>query len=102
MESFRNNPDTCHIYIALSDKSEPYVINTKASERQLFDKNDANIIAYGEYLSHETTSSYQQIEIPLVRPTARRNTLLSSALPASGAIIMWAVSAVRFGLTKWN
>ena len=72
MESFRNNPDTCHIYIALSDKSEPYVINTKASERQLFDKNDANIIAYGEYLSHETTSSYQQIEIPLTYRATNR------------------------------
>lgn len=72
MESFRNNPDTCHIYIALSDKSEPYVINTKASERQLFDKNDANIIAYGEYLSHESTSSYQQIEIPLTYRATNR------------------------------
>ena len=28
MQSFIGNPDTCHIYIALSDKSEPYVINT--------------------------------------------------------------------------
>ena len=72
MESFRNNPDTCHIYIALSDKSEPYVINTKASERQLFDKNDANIIAYGEFLSHESTSSYQQIEIPLTYRATNR------------------------------
>ena len=65
MQSFIGNPDTCHIYIALSDKSEPYVINTDPKSRQLFDKNDANIIAYGEFLSHKSTSSYQQIEIPL-------------------------------------
>ena len=72
MQSFIGNPDTCHIYIALSDKSEPYVINTDPKSRQLFDKNDANIIAYGEYLSHETTSSYQQIEIPLTYRATNR------------------------------
>ena len=59
-------PDSCHIYIALSDKSEPYEIRTRASSRQLFDKNDANIIAYGEFVSATTTTTYQQITIPLI------------------------------------
>ena len=72
MQSFIGNPDTCHIYIALSDKSEPYVINTDPKSRQLFDKNDANIIAYGEFLSAQTTSSYQQIEIPLTYRATNR------------------------------
>ena len=72
MESFRNNPDTCHVYIALSDKSEPYVISTKPKSRQLFNKNDANIIAYGEFLSSKSTSSYQQIEIPLTYRATNR------------------------------
>ena len=72
MQSFIGNPDPCHIYSALSDKSEPYVINTDPKSRQLFDKNDANIIAYGEYLSHESTSSYQQIEIPLTYRATNR------------------------------
>ena len=72
MQSFIGNPDTCHIFIALSDKSEPYVINTDPKNRQLFDKNDANIIAYGEFLSHESTSSYQQIEIPLTYRATNR------------------------------
>ena len=72
MQSFIGNPDTCHIYIALSDKSEPYVINTDPTSRQLFDKNDANIIAYGEFLSAQTTSSYQQIEIPLTYRATNR------------------------------
>ncbi|OUO55484.1 hypothetical protein B5F77_01110 [Parabacteroides sp. An277] len=66
LESLVGRPDSCHIYIALSDKSEPYEIRTKANNRQLFDKNDANIIAYGEYISAENVTSYQQIEIPLV------------------------------------
>ena len=31
----------------------------------LFDKSDKNIIAYGEFVSSESTSAYQQLEIPL-------------------------------------
>lgn len=65
MEHLRGVPDSCHIFIALSDRSEPYEIRTRPSERQLFDKNDPNIIAYGEFISGQTTSSYQQVEIPL-------------------------------------
>lgn len=65
MKNFRNNPDTCHIYIALSDKDEPYEIRNKPSNRHLFNKNDANVIAYGEFQTGETVSSYQQITIPI-------------------------------------
>ena len=65
LENLRGRPDSCHVYIALSDKSEPYEIRTAPSKRQMFDKNDANIIAYGEFISAQTTSSYQQITIPL-------------------------------------
>lgn len=65
LESLRGRPDSCHIYIALSDKSEPYEIRTRPSERKMFNKNDANIIAYGEFISAQTISSYQQITIPL-------------------------------------
>lgn len=65
LENLRGRPDSCHVYIALSDKSEPYEIRTRPSVRQVFDKNDANIIAYGEFISGQSTSSYQQITIPL-------------------------------------
>ncbi len=65
LASMKGEPDICHIYIALSDKSEPYEIRNNPSNRQLFDKDDANIIAYGEFSSNESTSSYKQIEIPL-------------------------------------
>ena len=65
LENLRGRPDSCFIYIALSDKSEPYEIRTRPSTRQMFDKNDKNIIAYGEYISGESTSAYQQITIPL-------------------------------------
>lgn len=65
LENLRGRPDSCHIYVALSDKSEPYEIRTRPSVRKVFDKNDANIIAYGEFISGSSTSSYQQITIPL-------------------------------------
>ena len=65
LENLQGRPDSCHIYIALSDKSEPYEIRTRPSERKMFNKNDANIIAYGEFISAQTISSYQQITIPL-------------------------------------
>ena len=65
LASMKGEPDICHIYIALSDKSEPYEIRNNPSKRQLFDKDDANIIAYGEFSSNQSTSSYKQIEIPL-------------------------------------
>lgn len=65
LASMKGEPDICHIYIALSDKSEPYEIRNNPSKRRLFDKDDANIIAYGEFTSNQTTSSYKQIEIPL-------------------------------------
>ena len=65
LASLEGEPDICHIYIALSDKSEPYEIRNNPDKRQLFDKDDANIIAYGEFSSNQSTSSYKQIEIPL-------------------------------------
>ncbi len=65
LASMKGEPDICHIYIALSDKSEPYEIRNNPSNRQLFNKDDANIIAYGEFSSNQSTSSYKQIVIPL-------------------------------------
>ncbi len=65
LASLKGEPDMCQIYIALSDKSEPYEIRNNPSNRHLFDPDDSNIIAYGEFSSNQSTSSYKQIEIPL-------------------------------------
>jgi len=65
LASLKGQPDMFQVYIALSDKSEPYEIRNDPKNRHLFDPNDANIIAYGEYTSSETVTSYQQLEIPL-------------------------------------
>ena len=49
----------------MSDRSEPYEIRTRPSERQLFDKNDPNIIAYAEFITGQNADSYRQIDLPL-------------------------------------
>lgn len=65
LANLKGETDICQIYIALSDKSEPYEIRNNPKNRQLFDPNDENIIAYGEFTSSETVTSYKKLEIPL-------------------------------------
>lgn len=61
----KGRPDSCHIYIALTDWDEPLEIRTRPSERQLFDKSDSHVIAYAELIKGETISTYQKIDLPL-------------------------------------
>lgn len=61
----KGRPDSCHIYIALTDWDEPLEIRTRPSERQLFDKNDSHVIAYAEYISGNSDAQYQQKDLVL-------------------------------------
>lgn len=61
----KGQPDSCHIYIALTDWDQPLEIRTRPSERQLFDKNDSHVIAYAEYISGNSDSQYQQKDLVL-------------------------------------
>lgn len=61
----KGQPDSCHIYIALTDWDQPLEIRTSSSERQLFDKNDSHVIAYAEYISGNSDSQYQQKDLVL-------------------------------------
>ena len=61
----KGRPDSCHIYIALTDWDEPREIRTRPSERQLFDKNDSHVIAYAEYISGSSDTQYQQKDLVL-------------------------------------
>lgn len=63
LASLKGQTDMCQIYIALSDKI--YEIHNDPKNRQLFDPNDSGIIAYGEFTSSESVTSYKQLEIPL-------------------------------------
>ena len=64
VEKIVGQPDSCHVYIALADK--PYEVRTNPQDRQLFDKTDAGIIAYGEFVSARNVSSYEPHTIDLV------------------------------------
>ena len=77
-------PDTCSIYIALGDWNSPVEIRTKPSDRKMFDPKDPNIIAYAEFFSGTTTSSYQPFTLNLdYRATDRTPTYLIIVCSAS-------------------
>ncbi|MCD7935658.1 MAG: PCMD domain-containing protein, partial [Tannerellaceae bacterium] len=59
-EAAVNQPDQAHIYVALSAKGSPYtIVNTSAKNSipVLFDKNDPDIIAFGELIKRESTTA---------------------------------------------
>lgn len=98
-EHLKGQPDTCHIYVALTDWSEPYEIRTNPKNRQLFDKNSSAVIAYGELLCGETTNGYQQFEIVLdYRATNRKPKyiLVTSAASKYGDFFTGGAGAVLY------
>ena len=68
-------PDTCHIYIALTDWTAPFEIRTNPNKRNLFNKDADYVIAYGELIYSGHMSNYESFEIELnyrnlfIRPT---------------------------------
>lgn len=67
-----DRPDSCHIYVAMTDWSEPYQIRTNPNNRHLFDPSSPEIIAYGEIIRGSDTDGWQEFEIKLnYRSTSR-------------------------------
>ncbi|MCM1152038.1 MAG: PCMD domain-containing protein [Muribaculum sp.] len=67
-----DRPDSCHIYVAMTDWSAPYQIRTNPKNRQLFDKNSPEVIAYGEIIRGNNTNGWQEFTIELdYRSTSR-------------------------------
>lgn len=67
-----NRPDSCHIYVAVTDWPEPYQIRTNPKNRQLFNPNSPEIIGYGELIRGNDTDGWQEFEIELkYRSTSR-------------------------------
>lgn len=58
-------PDTCIVWCALGDWDQPYEIRTKPSDRQLFDRDNSGVIAYGEMISGNTMPDYTDVVIKL-------------------------------------
>ena len=93
----KGDMDTGIIYIAILDDTMdeydsekfPVIVKTKKTDRQLFDKNAANVIAYGELVITSSTTGDDMVEftIPL---TYNRNDVKASNL-------MITASASRYG-----
>ena len=72
LTALMGQPDTCQIYIALGDWSEPVEIRTKPSDRKVFDKNDPHVIAYAEISSGKSVLEYTPFTLELeYRDTSR-------------------------------
>lgn len=83
-EYLKGQPDTCHIYVALTDWTEPLEVYTKPSERVLFNKDADYVIAYGELTYSGEMSAYKPFEIKLkYRDTSRVPTYLQITCAAS-------------------
>ncbi len=65
MEYLKGRPDTCSIYIAMTDWTAPYEIRTNPNNRQLFDKNASYVIAYGQLERGTSMEAYEEFEIEL-------------------------------------
>ena len=65
MSHLKGRPDSCQVFIALTDWDQPLEIRTRPSERQLFDPGDPHVIAYGELIKGETVSNWTQADVEL-------------------------------------
>lgn len=63
--SLKGEPDTCIVWVALTDGQTPVEIRTNPSNRKLFDRDDAEVIAYGEYTSGVSIPDYIEFEVKL-------------------------------------
>lgn len=58
-------PDSCQIYVALTDWDQPLEVRTRPSNQQLFDINDPHIIAYAEIIKGENVPEWTQVDMEL-------------------------------------
>lgn len=80
----KGEPDTCSVYMALLDSSQPYEIRTNPSDRKLFDSNGSSVVAYGSFQSGESIQEYTMVDITLdYRATNRVPTYLMIVATAS-------------------
>lgn len=61
----KGQPDTCIVWCALIDSKEPFEIRTNPSNRNLFDPNGAEVVAYGKFESGKSIEQYTQFEFNL-------------------------------------
>ena len=71
-KDLKGRPDSCFVWIALTDWDEPREIRTRPSERQLFEINDPHVIAYAELIKGEDVTSWTKTDLVLKYRYANR------------------------------
>lgn len=80
----KGRPDSCHIYIALTDWTAPYEVRTNPKNRQLFDSRSEAVIGYGELVRGNDTNGWEEFEIEInYRSTSRRPRYIQVTAAAS-------------------
>ena len=99
LENLRGRPDSCQIYIALSDKPEPYEIRTKPSVRQVFDKTTVISSPMASSSADSLPRAISRLRYPwnIVRRIVRPNISSSWRRLASTVITSSGGKAVPFG-----
>lgn len=58
-------PDTCIVWCALIDSAEPFEIRTNPKNRQLFDPDGPEVVAYGKMEQSQTITEWIPFEFEL-------------------------------------
>lgn len=75
--ALKGRPDTCIIYVALTDWTAPYEIRTNPKNRNLFDPNASYVIGYGQMQYSGTMDEWKEFEIPITyRNTSKEPTYM--------------------------
>lgn len=64
-QDLKGRPDTCTVWGALIDSDEPFEIRTKPADRNLFDENGPEVVAYGHFQQGSEIKDFTTIDIPL-------------------------------------
>lgn len=72
-EYLNGQTDSCHIYIALCDWTEPFQANSKTSTFVDYSERNSTILAYGEFKSNRKVEQYEKFTIDIkYRDTERK------------------------------
>lgn len=63
--SMKGQPDTCTVYIALTDWTTPFEVRTNPRNRNLFNPNASYVIGYGSMQYSGTMDSFQSFDIEI-------------------------------------
>lgn len=68
----KGQPDTCSVWIALIDSDEPFEVRTDPKDRQVFDPDASDVIAYGRFQSGKSIENYIDFDVEFeYRSTSR-------------------------------